>query len=66
MSRAPHYTKNLKVVACAMAMYAYSRDSMNSRNVDYGRAESDLSVNLKKAISPEETAPKRKHVRSKS
>lgn len=28
------------------------------------RSETELSINIKKATSPEETAPKRKHVRS--
>jgi hypothetical protein len=35
-----------------------------SRNVDVGKQESELSINIKKATSPEETAPKRKHVRA--
>ncbi|ORY74587.1 ANTH domain-domain-containing protein [Protomyces lactucae-debilis] len=35
-----------------------------SRNVDVGKQESELSTNIKKATSPEETAPKRKHVRA--
>jgi hypothetical protein len=29
-----------------------------------GRSEAELAVNIKKATSPDETAPKRKHVRS--
>lgn len=29
-----------------------------------GRSEAELAINIKKATSPEETAPKRKHVRS--
>jgi len=28
------------------------------------RSEAELAINIKKATSPEETAPKRKHVRS--
>lgn len=28
------------------------------------RSEADLSINIKKATNPDETAPKRKHVRS--
>lgn len=35
-----------------------------TRNVDMSRSESDLTINIKKATSIEETAPKRKHVRS--
>ncbi|GAM87132.1 hypothetical protein ANO11243_051530 [Dothideomycetidae sp. 11243] len=35
-----------------------------SRNVDTARSEADLAVIVRKATSPEETAPKRKHVRS--
>ena len=35
-----------------------------SRNVDLSRSEQDLSINIRKATSVEETAPKRKHVRS--
>ncbi|CAG8482347.1 11034_t:CDS:10, partial [Racocetra fulgida] len=34
-----------------------------SRPVDREKAEHDLSINIKKATSPEETAPKQKHVR---
>ncbi|KAL8697126.1 MAG: hypothetical protein Q9224_002457, partial [Gallowayella concinna] len=36
----------------------------NSRNVDMSRSENDLQVNIRKATSIEETAPKRKHVRA--
>ncbi|KAL7271549.1 sla2 Src-like adaptor 2 [Rhizina undulata] len=35
-----------------------------SRTVDLSRSESDLAINIKKATNIEETAPKRKHVRS--
>jgi hypothetical protein len=35
-----------------------------TRPVDKEKAESELTVHLKKATSPEETAPKQKHVRS--
>ncbi|KAK6353411.1 sla2 Src-like adaptor 2 [Orbilia brochopaga] len=35
-----------------------------SRNVDLSKTESELAVNIRKATSIEETAPKRKHVRS--
>jgi len=35
-----------------------------SRNVDVAKSESDLATIVKKATNPEETAPKRKHVRS--
>jgi hypothetical protein len=34
--------------------------------VDRDRAENELVINIKKATSPEETAPKQKHVRSLS
>ena len=34
------------------------------RNIDMAKTESDLAVNIRKATSIEETAPKRKHVRS--
>lgn len=34
------------------------------RNVDMAKTESELAVNIRKATSIEETAPKRKHVRS--
>ncbi|WWC90657.1 uncharacterized protein L201_005593 [Kwoniella dendrophila CBS 6074] len=34
-----------------------------TRPVDKDKTESELSVNIKKATSPEETAPKQKHVR---
>ena len=36
----------------------------SGRNVDASRTESDLAINIRKATSIEETAPKRKHVRS--
>lgn len=35
-----------------------------TRPVDRDKAEQELSVNIKKATSTEETAPKQKHVRS--
>ena len=38
--------------------------SGTGRNVDASRTESDLAINIRKATSIEETAPKRKHVRS--
>ncbi|KAA8914810.1 ANTH domain-containing protein [Sphaerosporella brunnea] len=38
--------------------------SGSTRNVDMSRSESDLTINIKKATNIEETAPKRKHVRS--
>ncbi|KAF2007194.1 ANTH-domain-containing protein [Amniculicola lignicola CBS 123094] len=41
-----------------MALYG------SSRNVDLGKQESDLAINIRKATSIDETAPKRKHVRS--
>nr|5OO7_A Chain A, SLA2 [Thermochaetoides thermophila DSM 1495]5OO7_B Chain B, SLA2 [Thermochaetoides thermophila DSM 1495] len=33
-------------------------------SLDHAKAEAELAINIKKATSPEETAPKRKHVRS--
>ncbi|KAI9785635.1 MAG: sla2 Src-like adaptor 2 [Peltula sp. TS41687] len=36
----------------------------STRNVDLSRSEADLAINIRKATSIEETAPKRKHVRS--
>ncbi|KAF2264353.1 ANTH-domain-containing protein [Lojkania enalia] len=41
-----------------MALYG------SSRNVDMGKQESDLAINIRKATSIDETAPKRKHVRA--
>ena len=38
--------------------------SSTGRNIDASRTESDLAINIRKATSIEETAPKRKHVRS--
>ena len=35
-----------------------------TRPVDKDKAEAELVVNIKKATSPDETAPKQKHVRS--
>lgn len=42
------------------------RDSVHypTRPVDKDKAEAELTINIKKATSPEETAPKQKHVRS--
>ena len=37
-----------------------------TRPVDKDKAEQELVVNIKKATSPEESAPKQKHVRSAS
>ncbi|KAG5437413.1 hypothetical protein PCANB_000844 [Pneumocystis canis] len=43
----------------------YHKDELFlSRNIDLSRSESDLMINIKKATSIKETAPKRKHVRS--
>ncbi|KAK2629655.1 hypothetical protein QTJ16_000475 [Diplocarpon rosae] len=36
----------------------------STRNVDNTKSESELAINIRKATSIEETAPKRKHVRS--
>ena len=36
----------------------------SSRNIDLGKSENDLAINIRKATSIEETAPKRKHVRA--
>ncbi|EON66276.1 hypothetical protein W97_05669 [Coniosporium apollinis CBS 100218] len=36
----------------------------STRNVDMGKQESELATNIRKATSIEESAPKRKHVRS--
>src|ERR1700761_5463433 len=41
-----------------MALY------QSTRNVDLGKSETELSTNIRKATSIEETAPKRKHVRA--
>jgi len=35
-----------------------------TRNIDMSRTETDLAINIRKATSIEESAPKRKHVRS--
>ena len=35
-----------------------------TRPVDRDKADSELTINIKKATSPDETAPKQKHVRS--
>jgi huntingtin-interacting protein 1-related protein len=37
---------------------------MKGRSADGDRSESELATNIRKATSVEETAPKRKHVRS--
>ncbi|PVI06623.1 ANTH-domain-containing protein [Periconia macrospinosa] len=37
---------------------------MATRNVNVGKQENDLQINIRKATSIEETAPKRKHVRA--
>ena len=37
-----------------------------TRPVDKDKAETELVINIKKATSPEESAPKQKHVRSLS
>lgn len=37
-----------------------------TRPVDKEKAENELAQNIKKATSPEETAPKQKHVRSRN
>ncbi|KAK3944014.1 endocytosis protein end4 [Diplogelasinospora grovesii] len=34
------------------------------RSLDHTRSETELAINIKKATSPDESAPKRKHVRS--
>ncbi|KAL2172580.1 hypothetical protein VTG60DRAFT_4699 [Thermothelomyces hinnuleus] len=34
------------------------------RSLDHTKSEAELAINIKKATSPDETAPKRKHVRS--
>ncbi|KAK3371913.1 ANTH domain-containing protein [Podospora didyma] len=34
------------------------------RSLDHTKSEAELAINIKKATSPEESAPKRKHVRS--
>ncbi|EPQ29202.1 uncharacterized protein PFL1_03489 [Pseudozyma flocculosa PF-1] len=38
-------------------------DHLPTRPVDRDKAESELSLNIKKATNPDETAPKQKHVR---
>jgi hypothetical protein len=46
----------------------FDEDEMHypTRPVDKDKAEQELAVNIKKATSPEESAPKQKHVRSAS
>ncbi len=41
-----------------------SRERIRTDIVMPPRSESELAINIKKATSPDETAPKRKHVRS--
>ncbi|KAJ9203013.1 hypothetical protein DTO207G8_1916 [Paecilomyces variotii] len=43
---------------------SYGYNAAVTRNVDMSRTEADLAINIRKATSIEETAPKRKHVRS--
>ena len=44
----------------------YDQDvHLPTRPVDRDKAEAELTLNIKKATSPEESAPKQKHVRSK-
>ena len=43
---------------------AYGYGGNASRNVDLGKSDADLAVNIRKATSIEETAPKQKHVRA--
>ncbi|KAI4210257.1 MAG: hypothetical protein LQ351_006856 [Letrouitia transgressa] len=43
---------------------SYGYGANTSRNVDMTRSENDLAVNIRKATSIEESAPKRKHVRA--
>jgi len=44
----------------------YDQDiHLPTRPVDRDKVEVELTLNIKKAISPEESAPKQKHVRSK-
>ncbi|KAK3674416.1 sla2 Src-like adaptor 2 [Recurvomyces mirabilis] len=38
--------------------------NQSTRNVDLGKSETELTTNIRKATSIEETAPKRKHVRA--
>lgn len=40
------------------------RQNANLFPTSFGRSETELAINIKKATSPDETAPKRKHVRS--
>ncbi|KAK5944077.1 sla2 Src-like adaptor 2 [Knufia obscura] len=43
---------------------AYNSYGGGTRNVDMSKTEADLAINIRKATSIEETAPKRKHVRA--
>ncbi|KAL8792600.1 MAG: hypothetical protein Q9195_004823 [Heterodermia aff. obscurata] len=43
---------------------SYGYGGSTTRNVDMGKSETDLAVNIRKATSIEESAPKRKHVRA--
>ncbi|KIW14232.1 hypothetical protein PV08_07014 [Exophiala spinifera] len=47
-----------------MSSYPALAGGGTGRNIDLSKTESDLAVNIRKATSIEETAPKRKHVRS--
>lgn len=42
----------------------YTTNSQAGRNVNRSKAEEELAQNIRKAITPEESAPKQKHVRS--
>ncbi|EXJ81897.1 hypothetical protein A1O1_07962 [Capronia coronata CBS 617.96] len=47
-----------------MASYPALTATGTGRNIDLTKSESELAVNIRKATNIEETAPKRKHVRS--
>ena len=47
----------------AMASYP-ALATGTGRNINIAKTESELAINIRKATSIEETAPKRKHVRS--
>lgn len=69
-----HGTKSYIISNHALPRFAGGRRQNNfdledeihypTRPVDKDKAEHELVVNIKKATSPEETAPKQKHVRS--
>jgi len=40
-------------------------DHLPTHPIDRDKAEAELTLDIKKATSPEESAPKQKHVRSK-